>query len=169
MTGSKDIEQARRRNWVSALAPDAALTAQTAFSRAGFSDPTLVLRWDEIAGPETARLARPLRLSEGPNGGVLTLKAEPAAALFLQHETRPLCERINAYLGRQAVTRLRFVQGTLAARSAPPTHRQPTGPLLPTDPVQKYHGPEGLREALRSLARARRSRTNIAVRPDSTT
>ena len=62
MNGSKDNEQARRRGWVSALAPDAAVTAQTAFSRAGFSDPTLVLRWDEIVGPETARLARPLRL-----------------------------------------------------------------------------------------------------------
>jgi hypothetical protein len=168
MTGSKGNEQPHRRGWVSALAPDAALAAQTAFTRAGFSDPTLVLRWEEIAGPETARLARPLRLSERPNGGVLTLKAEPGAALFLQHETRPLCERINAYLGRQAVTRLRFVQGTLAVRSAPPVRREPPGPLLPTDPVQKYHGPDGVREALRSLARARRSRTNIAVRPDST-
>ncbi|MGC9954937.1 MAG: DciA family protein [Rhizomicrobium sp.] len=161
MTRSPDNGQPQRRNWVSALASDATVAAQTAFTRAGFSDPTLVLRWEEIAGPETARLARPLRLSEGPNGGVLTLKAEPGAALFLQHETRPLCERINGYLGRQAVSRLRFVQGPLVARPAPLVRRETAGSVPPTDPVQKYHGPEGLREALRSLARARRSRTNI--------
>ena len=168
MTGSKENEQPQRRGWVSALAPHATVAAQTAFTRAGFSDPTLVLRWEEIAGPETARLARPIRLSEGPNGGVLTLKAEPGAALFLQHETRPLCERINGYLGRQAVTRLRFVQGPLVARPAPPVRRAPAGPVSPADPVQKYYGPEGLREALRSLARARRSRTNIGGPHDST-
>ena len=80
-------------------------------SRAGFSDPTLVLRWEEIAGSETARLAQPIKLSESASGGVLTLRAEPGAALFLQHDSRALCERINAYLGRTAVSRLRFVQG----------------------------------------------------------
>ncbi|MDE2134042.1 MAG: DUF721 domain-containing protein [Alphaproteobacteria bacterium] len=158
---SDDGQQPKRRNWVSPLAPDASTAARTAFTRAGFSDPTLVLRWDEIAGPETARLARPVRLSEGPNGGVLTLKAEPGAALFLQHETRPLCERINAYLGRPAVSRLRFVQGPLIPRHAPSMHRTLPGTIPPADPVEKYHGPEGLREALRNLARIRRSRTNM--------
>jgi hypothetical protein len=161
MTRSADNEQPQRRNWVAALAPAAAVTAQTAFSRAGFSDPTLVLRWEEIAGPETARLARPLRLSQGPNGGVLTLKVEPGAALFLQHETRSLCERINGYLGRQAVSRLRFVQGSLAAHPALPARRPPPGSVSPSDPVQKYQGPEGLRRALLDLARARRSLTNM--------
>ena len=146
---------------MSALAPNATTVAHSAFVRAGFADPTLVLRWDEIAGPETARLARPIRLSQGPNGGVLTLKAEPGAALFLQHETRPLCERINAYLGRPAVARLRFVQGPLPPRPAPPARRPSPGTVPPTDPTLKYNGPEGLRNALLDLARARRSRTNM--------
>ncbi|HEX4294295.1 MAG TPA: DciA family protein, partial [Rhizomicrobium sp.] len=57
-----------RRGRPAALGQDAERAAQAALGRAGFSDPTLLLRWDEIAGPETARLARPLRLSEGPNG-----------------------------------------------------------------------------------------------------
>ena len=163
MTKSGPPEQPpQRRNWVSPVAPEVSKSAQAAFARAGFTDPTLVLRWDEIAGPETARLARPVRFSEGPHGGVLTLKAEPAAALVLQHETRPLCERINAYLGRPAVARLKFVQGSLAPRPPAPAHRPRPGPLAPSDPAQKYEGPEGLREALQNLARARRSRTNMA-------
>ena len=155
-------EPPKRRNWVAPLAPDAAATGQTAFIRAGFSDPSLVLHWDEIAGPETARLARPLRLSEGPSGGVLTLKAEPGAAVFLQHETRSLCERINSYLGRPTVARLKFVEGALAPRPKAPLRRSPPGSALPpSDPAQKYTGPDGLREALWKLARARRSRTNM--------
>jgi len=126
-------------------------------TRAGFSDPTLVLRWEEIAGAETARLAQPLKLGEGPQGGVLTLLAEPGAAVFLQHESRPLCERINAYLGRQAVTRLKFVTAPLAARPRPASHARAALTLPEADPAQAYTGPERLKEALLRLAKARRA------------
>lgn len=88
-----------RRNRSEAVMHSAGFVGGAALARAGFRDPTLVLRWDEIAGPELARIARPLKWSEGASGGTLTLKAEPGAALFLQHETRALCERINTYLG----------------------------------------------------------------------
>jgi hypothetical protein len=145
-----------RRNRAEALGGDARAVAQGALDRAGFTDPTLVLRWDEIAGPETARLARPLKLSGGPSGGVLTLRAEPGAAVFLQHESRTLCERINTYLGRRAVERLKFVPGPIAPRPRLPARPAPKGPVPATDPARKYEGPEGLREALLKLAQARR-------------
>jgi hypothetical protein len=153
-----DSAQPPRRGRAAALGPDAELAARNALHRAGFTDPTLVLRWEEIAGPETARLAQPVRLGESASGGVLTLRAEPGAALFLQHESRALCERINAYLGRAAIARLRFVQGPLAPRirPAPPKVNRATVPAA--DPVRKYEGPDGLREALLRLAQARRPR-----------
>ena len=140
-----------RRARAEAVGADASLAARTAFSRAGFADPTLVLRWQEIAGEATARLARPVRLKEGPAGGVLTLRAEPGAALFLQHESRALCARINAYLGSHAVTGLRFVQGPLATRSLPVPPAGP-GPVASDDPVRAFHGPERLGSALLRLA-----------------
>jgi hypothetical protein len=114
------------------------------------------LRWTEIAGAETARLARPVKLVEGPAGGVLTLKAEPAAALFLQHESRALCARINAYLGRTAITKLRFVQSSLALQPAPPPPRKAKEPS-PADPARRWQGPERLGTALLGLA-GRRTR-----------
>lgn len=158
MASSNDNEEPpRRRNWISVLAPDAVNAAGAAFARAGFADPSLVTRWGEIAGPETARLARPLRFSEGAHGGVLTLMAEPGAAIFLQHESRMLCERINTYLGRTAVTRLKFVQGPLTHRPAPPKPATISVNVPSSDPVQRYKGPEGIREALWRLARARRA------------
>ena len=123
--------------------------------RAGFRDPALVLRWEDIAGPEVARLARPIKLSEGASGGVLTLKAEPGAALFLQHESRALCGRINDYLGRNAVTRLRFVQGPLAERPPKPIRRTMGGLLPPDDPAITFKGPEKVRESLLRFAKLR--------------
>ncbi|HEY1709799.1 MAG TPA: DUF721 domain-containing protein [Rhizomicrobium sp.] len=148
-----------RRNYPGAVAIDAGAAAQAAFARAGFRDSTIVLRWTEIAGPEIARLAVPIKLMESAQGGVLTLKAEPGAAVFLQHETRSLRERINAYLGRPAVTRLKFVQGPLIHRSAPsPRPARPAS--VPPDPtLSAYRGPDKVREALINLARARHVRS----------
>jgi hypothetical protein len=159
MSKSGDEEQPRRRNWMAPVGEDVANASQSAFLRAGFTDPRLVMHWDAIAGPETARLARPLKLTRGTYGGVLTLLSEPGAALFLQHDTRALCDRINTFLGHRAVARLRFVQGALTQRPPPPARRPPPGPVPPDDPAQRYQGPEGLREAIWRLARARRSRS----------
>jgi len=145
----------QRHNRTRVIGGDASMAAATAFARAGFSDPTLVLRWSEIAGPEVARLAQPLKFSEGPSGGTLTLRAAPGAALFLSHEKRTLCERINAYLGRPAVSQLKFSQGALLPRPPAPKPGKPAHPLPPDDPSRRYHGPEGLARALQALARRR--------------
>jgi len=139
-----------RRGRAAPVAGDAGLVGGAAFFRAGFTDPSLVLRWTEIAGPEIARIARPLKFSEA--GGVLTLLAEPGAALFLGHDARALAGRINAYLGREAVTRVKFVQGSLSPIPAPLQPPKPAPAAKPDDPVHNYRGPETLKIALQSLA-----------------
>ena len=158
----KDIQDAspQRHNRANAIGMDAKSAGAFAFVRAGFSDPSLVLRWSEIAGPAVARLAQPLRFSEGPQknglGGTLTLRTAPGAALFLSHEKRSLCARINSYLGREAVVQLKFSQGApLQARSVAPSPQKALGPLPPDDPSRRYQGPEGLAKALQALARRR--------------
>jgi hypothetical protein len=155
-TGRKDDNvPPPRRNWSGAVGPDARNAAAAAFARAGFSDPALVLHWSEIAGAEVARLARPYRFSE--KDGTLTLLAEPAAALFLGHESRALAARINEWAGRLAVSKVKFVQGRLSQPDAPPARRRPGNSLQPDDPVLAYQGPETLKAALQSLARWRRN------------
>jgi hypothetical protein len=128
-----------------------------AFSRAGFSDPTLLLHWREIAGEETARIATPVRLTNGTDGGTLTVKAEPGAALFLQHESPALIARVNAFLGRPAVAKLRFVQAPLIR--TPPSKPRPQPrqkqALSVKEPARRFQGPERVREALLRLAEAR--------------
>jgi hypothetical protein len=145
----------QRRGRALALGGDVGLAAASAFARAGFADPSLVLRWGEIAGPEVARLAQPVKFTEGPAGGILTLRATPGAALFLAHEKRSLCERINAYLGRPAVAQLKFSQGALLRKAPITKMSKAAGPLPAGDPSRRYQGPEGLKNALQSLARRR--------------
>ncbi len=145
-----------RRNRAAAVGTDAGLVGHTAFERAGFGDATLVLRWHEIVGGEVARLARPFRLKDGPDGGVLTLAADPAAAVFLQHESRSLCDRINTYLGRRAVTRLRFVPARPITSGKPSAPRKTKAELPPEDPARTFQGAEELKGALLRLARQRR-------------
>jgi hypothetical protein len=155
-TDKPPLPDAPRRNRTEAVERGLSAIAATAFERAGFRDPTLVVRWAEIVGPEVARYTRPVKLSEGPSGGVLTLKSEPGASVFLQHESRTLCERINTYLGRAAVVRLRFVQREIAARPAPAPLPRAAAEAPATDPARGFQGPERLKEALINLARTRR-------------
>jgi hypothetical protein len=160
MTAPSDETQPVRRNRAAAIGRDAGMAGGGTFARMGFHDPSLVLRWRDIAGPEVARLCQPLRFSEGAGGGVLTLKALPGAALFLSHETRSLTARINQFLGRPAVARLKFVQGALLPPAPAPRLRKPAPSVRQTDPANAYAGPDNLKAALQHLARWRESGEN---------
>ncbi len=149
----KQTEEIKRRNWSAPVGRDSGFVGHAAFTRAGFSDPALVLHWVEIAGAEVARIARPVRFS--PRDGLLTLLAEPAAALFLGHETRSLTARINAYLGSDMVRKIKFVQGRLTQGPPLPTPPRPATAINSADPANAYRGPADLKAALQSLARWR--------------
>lgn len=138
-----------RRGIARALADDALRQTQEALLRAGFSDPALVLRWAEIAGAAVARVAAPVSLKEDRAGATLTLRSEPAAAVFLQHETRALIERLNAFLGRGRIRRIRFVPGPVAS---PPESVNPVS-RLPSEPANP--APKGLGPALERFSRVR--------------
>ncbi len=110
-----------RRNGVrevGALLPD---VAGTAFRRFGFSQAMLVSRWGDIVGPGYARLSTPESIRfprRRSGGGTLTVRAEGAVAVQLQHIAPQLVERVNRLLGAKTVERLKLVQGEVR-RQAP--------------------------------------------------
>jgi hypothetical protein len=156
-----NVQEARRSR--AAGAGDEALAqASGVFARAGFTDPGLVLRWSEIAGADVARLTQPVRFQDGPEGSVLTLRCVPGSALVLQHETRALIGRVNAYLGQQRVSRLRLVTGGLAELPRLPRHPA-AGDAAPADSP-----PGGLQDALARLSTRRaklRPKARHAAKP----
>jgi hypothetical protein len=87
----------------------------------------VVTEWAQIVGPELAAASVPERLTTST--GVLALRVEGAAAVELQHLAPLLIERINTFLGRPAVTRIKLVRAPLPNPPDPPPPEP--GPVPP--------------------------------------
>jgi hypothetical protein len=95
--------------------------------RAGISI-GLVQSWDEIVGPRLAAASRPEKIQwprrmneDDPfEPAVLVVACEGMAALHLQHETGEIVSRVNAFLGFNAVGRVRIVQKPLTHPAGKP-------------------------------------------------
>jgi len=109
-------------------------------ARRGFATSELLAAWPDIVGPRYAECTRPDRITwprrpaekaegEGKRpgkaadagGGTLVVQIEGARALLFQHEVDQVRERVNAFLGFAAITRIRIVQLRVEAirREAP--------------------------------------------------
>ena len=100
--------------------------------------------WPAIIGPALAAVTEPRRLT----AGTLTLACSGPMALELQHLSDQVLQRVNAYLGKPLVLRLRFVQ------APPPTRPRPVKPRR-VQPVEVPGLPPGpLRDALAALGQA---------------
>ena len=147
-----------RQGWAQAAGEGLLSHASGAFARAGFTDASLVLRWSEIVGQQIAQVARPVKWQDGPEGAVLTLRCEAGATVLLQHETRALIGRLNAYLGAGRIARLKLVPGQLSPLPEPPGHPAPE-----SDPIAASLA---LPHSLERLARLRtRMKGQRPIRP----
>jgi hypothetical protein len=97
-----------------------------AFRRQGFASTEILTRWPEIIGADLAAHCEPvkmqwvrLRESDDQEPATLVLRVEGPAAIEIQHLAGVILERVNRFLGWQAV-------GRIAIRQAPLTRRAPT-------------------------------------------
>ena len=96
-------------------------------NRRGFSDSRMLENWSAIVGPQLAAMSQPVRLSrrksgrdgEETAGGVLTVKAEGAIALEIQHLAPQIIDRLNSYYGHAAIARLNIIQGPVTVTPSP--------------------------------------------------
>jgi hypothetical protein len=130
---------------------------RAAFRRRSPATARVMADWSAIVGPAIAAVTTPRRLAAGS----LTIACAGPIAMELQHLAGEVIARINAHLGTQAVTALRFVQT--------PELLQPLTVVAPRlDPaelaaVDAAVGslPEGeLRSALASLGRTMLTSSN---------
>jgi hypothetical protein len=78
----------------------------------GFVSSDIVIRWEEIAGSEVARMAVPQKISF-PRGkrqdGILLLKLNNASyAAILQYSFPAIIDRVNTYFGYNAIKEVRI-------------------------------------------------------------
>jgi hypothetical protein len=111
-------------------------TIDEVFARQGFASRELVTRWSEIAGAESAAHSPPLKIQwprpvgdQPPDPATLVLRVEGPMALEIQHASTIILERVNRFLGWQAV-------GRLALRQAPLTRPERRPPLRRPDPAK---------------------------------
>lgn len=131
----------------------------------GFAITKLLTRWSEIAGAETAAMARPLRISYRRDafGATLTLLTTGAAAPILQMQLPQIRERVNACYGYNAISRIVLTQTApegFAEPAEPFAHRDvatphPPDPALAERAAEAAQGVEDaqLRSALEALGR----------------
>jgi len=82
-------------------------------TKRGFAETKLLARWDEVAGPDVAAIARPVSLKYGGNrglGGTLVLLTTGAQAPLLQMRESEIVARVNACYGYRAVSRIHITQ-----------------------------------------------------------
>jgi hypothetical protein len=92
-----------------------------AYAKQGFASRELVTRWAEIAGSEVAAHSQPLKIQwprpvEGQvqEPATLVLRVEGPMALEIQHSSDVILQRVNRFLGWNAVGRLALRQAPLS-------------------------------------------------------
>ena len=87
--------------------------------RAGMSS-DLIAVWSDLVGTEHARYSRPQKLLWSRHIGeldefspaTLVVACDSSRALFFQHETTNIIQRVNTYFGFAAVDRVKIIQKT---------------------------------------------------------
>jgi hypothetical protein len=103
-----------------------------AYAKQGFAARELVTRWAEIAGPEISAHSEPLKIQwprpvdgQPQEPATLVLRVEGPMALEIQHSSDVVLQRVNRFLGWNAVGRLALRQAPLSRRDRPHTSRAP--------------------------------------------
>lgn len=160
-----DAPPQRRRRGFEAASHLVASQIRSAGESRGFAVARLLTHWAEIAGEDTARLCRPVKIGYGRGGlgATLTLLTTGAAAPLLQMQLPRLRDKVNACYGYNAIARISltqtaptgFAEGQAEFTHAPPKAR----PDAPAPEVRRAATvtaagvqDESLRTALERLA-----------------
>ncbi|MDE2238304.1 MAG: DUF721 domain-containing protein [Rhodospirillales bacterium] len=98
-----------------------------AFRRRAPAAAQILADWPQLAGPELAARAAPLKFA----GGTLTLGCTGPMAMELQMTAPQIIARLNLALGHNAVERLRFEQQAPRPASTPPARAAPRNTAPP--------------------------------------
>ena len=112
-SGSEDKPVRRDGRGFRRVSASAREPLSLAASRYGFAAADLLSRWPEAAGERFAAVCRPVRVSYGRSrglGATLTIETEGPHAVEIEMQAPLLLERINAFYGYRAITKLSIMQ-----------------------------------------------------------
>lgn len=153
---------------------------KSAGAKRGFAELRLLTEWRAVVGEALARVCRPVKVTyrgrSGPGlGATLVVTAEGARAPEVEMRKAQIIDRVNAFYGYRAVSRLAIDQsrsGAIGAAGFAEPETEWSGPDVKAKPVDGV-ADERLALALGRLganvaakARAARDDTRAAARPD---
>ncbi len=93
---------------------------RTAGEHRGFAVSRLLTHWTEVAGPDIARVSRPVEVTYGRGlGATLTLLTTGPEAPMLEMQKDKIRERVNACYGYGAIEKVRITQTAATGFGAP--------------------------------------------------
>ena len=160
-TDVAELTAMNKRSYPKPLAELVSVCVADVFARQGFTSCAIVTHWDDIVGAEIAAVAEPIRMqwvrSRDPDEAppaTLVLRVEGPAVLEIQHMGGVILERVNRYLGWQAVDRLALRQAPLTRRRRVPRPTIDDGAAAAIAAQMTGIADEGLRTALGRLGAA---------------
>lgn len=155
------MSAANKRSYPRPLADLVGMCVADVFARQGFTSCEIVTHWDDIVGAEVAAVAEPVRMqwirSRDPDESppaTLVLRVDGPAALEIQHMSGVIVERVNRYLGWQAVDGLSLRQAPLTRRCKAPQPRIDETAAAAISSQMTGIADDGLRTALGRLGAA---------------
>ena len=102
----------------------------------GFAVTRVLTHWAEIAGPEIAAIARPVKIGYGRTGfgATLTVLTTGAQAPMLEMQKDRLREQVNAAYGYNAISRVRITQTAPTGFSDGQARFEAPAPVQPAEP-----------------------------------
>jgi hypothetical protein len=142
-----DVQSSRRNRGFERAAGLVEARIRAAGETRGFAVAKVLTHWAEVAGPDMARRARPVKVSYPPTGGLgatLTLLVRGSEAPFVEMQKEALRQRVNACYGYNAIARIRLTQTAPQGFAEPAAAFVAAPPLA--DPAVARKAAEGVRD-----------------------
>lgn len=137
----------RKFSGLATLAPEIRAITKKALGARGFAGSDILEFWEDIVGTDLARGVAPQKLTfekDNRTHGTLVVKSAGGAfAMLFEHQKERVMQRINAFFGYPAVSRIKIVQGALKIKSIPPKTVLKT---IPKDELQALQEKVGIIE-----------------------
>ncbi|MDR1694727.1 MAG: DUF721 domain-containing protein [Lactobacillaceae bacterium] len=96
--------------------------AKKILGKRGFVEVDIIINWDKIVGADLAKYTSPQKIdfkkNERGNGTLYIETISGAFALEVQHKEKIVIEKINAYFGYNAISKLRIIQNPNMAEAS---------------------------------------------------
>lgn len=121
----KLLFESKRRKFsgLATLAPEIRAITKKALGARGFAGSDILEYWEDIVGADLARGVAPQKLvfeRDNRTHGTLVVKSSGGAfAMLFEHQKERVIQRVNAFFGYPAVSRIKIIQGALKLKSVP--------------------------------------------------